>query len=116
MILDELGLQFFFFFVDESLSTEILSARRMRWEAPVAVKIAQQTFLKQIKAVEHALDDGRHWILGTQFTGADILLVTALLWGKRSKLILSAKLDAYASRAAIRPAYRAACSASGRQP
>jgi len=85
-------------------------------EAPVAVKIAQQTFLKQIKAVEHALDDGRHWILGTQFTGADILLVTALLWGKRSKLILSAKLDAYASRAAIRPAYRAACSASGRQP
>ena len=82
-------------------------------EAPGAVSVAKQTFSRQVDVLEHTLSDHREWILGSTFSGADILLARCLSWGASYDLALSGRLSDYLNRATNRDAYRDAIVASG---
>lgn len=76
-------------------------------EAPAAVAAAIEGFHKQVAVAEHALAD-REVLVGSHFTGADILLVTTLQWAIAYEIDLAPGLREYTKRHAARPAYRAA--------
>lgn len=67
-------------------------------------------FHVRLRHVERALADGRRWLLGDRFTGADISVGYALLLAKNLKLDdgFEPLTRAYWHRLADRPAYRAA--------
>lgn len=77
-------------------------------EAPAAVEVGTQTFLKQVKVVDRALRDGRDWLMGANFTGADILITGCLESGIHYGLSLAEPTSAYVARATSRAAYVAA--------
>jgi glutathione S-transferase len=79
-------------------------------EAPAAVAEAFAGFERQAATVESALDDGRPYLLGAAFTGADILLGTCLQWARFYERPLGDRLSAYSSRVMARPAYEKAAS------
>ncbi len=81
-------------------------------EAPNAIKAAEEGFQKQVRAAEITLADGRQFLLGGHFTGADMLLATCLAWARFYKLSLSESLDAYLERATSRTAYASASAAN----
>lgn len=74
-------------------------------EAPTAVAEAFAGFDRQVGTVEETLLDGRPYLLGSVFTGADILLGTCLQWATFYARPLSVGLLAYAGRLMERPAY-----------
>ena len=73
-------------------------------EAPTAVAEAFAGFDRQVATVESALSDGRPFLLGDIFTGADILLGTCLQWAAFYGRALADGLSAYSSRVLARPA------------
>jgi glutathione S-transferase len=73
-------------------------------EAPIAVAEAFAGFDRQVATVENALRDGRPFLLGDTFTGADILLGTCLQWAAFYGRALAEGLSAYSSRVLARPA------------
>jgi glutathione S-transferase len=75
-------------------------------EAANAVVAAREGFQKQVRVAEQALEAKGPYILGSVFTGADILLASCLSWAERLELPLSATLQDYLQRATSRPAYR----------
>lgn len=81
-------------------------------EAPVAVDAALAYFQRQIGSVARALDDGRPWLMGDRFTGADMLLTTCLTWATRLEQPLADSLISLRDRAIARPAYRVAAAAN----
>jgi glutathione S-transferase len=81
-------------------------------EAPVAVDAALAYFQRQIGSVATALDDGRDWLMGARFTGADMLLTTCLTWATRLEQPLADSLVRFRDRATARPAYVAAMAAN----
>ena len=80
--------------------------------APIAVESALAYFQRQIGSVGVALNDGRVWLMGDHFTGADILLTTCLTWATRLEQPLADSLVRYRDRATARPAYAAAVAAN----
>ncbi len=80
--------------------------------APVAVDAAFAYFQRQIGSVAAAFDDGRTWLMGARFTGADILLTTCLTWASGLNQPLADSLVRYRDRATARPAYIAAVAAN----
>lgn len=76
-------------------------------EAPAAVTTAIEGFHKQVAVAEQALAN-RDVLVGSQFTGADILLVTTLKWAIAYEVTLAPRLLEYTKLHAARPAYRAA--------
>ncbi len=85
-------------------------------EAPNAVKAAEEGFQKQVRAAELTLGDARAFLLGEEFTGADMLLASCLAWAKLCKLPLSESLEAYLERATSRKAYTTATAANALPP
>ena len=77
-------------------------------EAPIAVEEAFAGFDRQIMAAEAKLGDGRSYLLGEIFTGADILLTTCLDWQTFYDRPLPPWLAAYRGRIRTRPAYQSA--------
>lgn len=77
-------------------------------EAPEAVRAARAYFDRQAGTIATQLGDGRPWLMGEAFTGADILLATTLDWAMISDIALPEPLLAYRERARARPAYAAA--------
>jgi glutathione S-transferase len=73
-------------------------------EAPNAVSEAFAGFDRQVATVEGTLGDGRPFLLGDSFTGADILLGTCLQWATFYGRALAEGLSAYSSRVLSRPA------------
>ena len=82
-------LEWCFFIVTELDSTSLYVMRRhgtnkglahLYGGAPNVVDKAAQYFRDQLKHVEVALLDGRKYLMGDQFTTADILLSTCLSW------------------------------------
>jgi len=67
-------------------------------------------FHVRLRHVERALADGRAWLLGERFTGADISVGYALLLARNLKLDdgFEPLTSAYWQRLAVRPAYLAA--------
>ena len=81
-------------------------------QAPVAVEVAKQTFLRQCGVLDAALSDQRSWILGEDFCGADILLANCLAWGDGYQLPLTDTVRAYMKRTTSRNCYQDAIVAS----
>jgi len=81
-------LEWCFFIVTELDSTSLYVMRRHRADAlgpiygiaPEVVAKAGEYFREQLRHVEAALRDGRTYLMGDQFTSADILLTTCLDW------------------------------------
>ena len=85
-------------------------------EAPNAVRAAGDYFVKYVGVAEQQLADGRAFILGERFTGADILLNSCLAWAKFLDLEIGRGLQKYLKRTSDRPAYRAAVKANFPHP
>jgi len=77
-------------------------------ESPVAVKSAGEYFLRQAGVMERRLADGRNFLMGDVFSGADLLLSTCLAWARMVHLELPPHLEAFQVRISRREAYRAA--------
>ncbi len=75
-------------------------------EAANAVLAARAGFEKQVRVAEQALQAKGPYILGSVFTGADILLATCLGWAGRLDISLAPTLREYYERTTSRPAYR----------
>ena len=81
-------LEWCFFIVTELDSTSLYVMRRhiadalgpIYGVAPDVVAKAGEYFREQLRHVEVALQDGRTFLMGDQFTSADILLTTCLDW------------------------------------
>ena len=107
-----------FFIMAELDATSLYVLRRhvglpdVYGEAPVAVDAAIAYFQRQVGTVARSLDDGRAWLLGNQFCGADILMTTCLDWAARYELPLADSLMGYLARATARPTYAAARAAN----
>lgn len=81
-------------------------------EAPNAVNAAREGFDKQVRVADQALAARGPFILGSRFTGADILLTTCLAWAERSELPLTETLREYVKRTTAREAYAPAVAAN----
>ncbi len=83
-------------------------------ESPVASKVARDYFTKMIEAAAVRFADGRPYLLGDQFSGADMLMMTILIWAKRLEppLALPVAFEDLHDRIAKRPAYQAAVAAN----
>ncbi|MEE9279460.1 MAG: glutathione S-transferase family protein [Myxococcota bacterium] len=77
-------------------------------EAPNAITAAREGFAKQIHVAELTLSDGRAYLLGDSFTGADMLLASCVAWARHYELPLTDVLESYLERATSRGAYRRA--------
>jgi glutathione S-transferase len=81
-------------------------------EAPAALESAAGYFATQLRHAEHALQDGRQFLVGGQFTTADMLLTTCLTWAVDYGVPVTPACLAYAERVTSRPAYTAALAAN----
>lgn len=114
-------LEWCFFIVTELDSTSLYVMRRhgnvkglshLYGEAPDVVARAAEYFQKQLRHVDVALSDGRKYLLGEQFTTADILLTTCLTWAIDYGVAICDSAAPYLDRIQDRPAYVAASKAN----
>ncbi len=76
--------------------------------APNALHAAREGFVRQARAVELRLAASGPYVLGGNFSGADILLTTCLNGAIRRKIDLPGTLLEYLQRTTARPAYQRA--------
>ena len=110
-------LEWCFFIVTELDSTSLYVMRRhgtnkglahLYGDAPVVVSQAADYFRQQLRFVDSALADGRKYLMGDQFTTADILLTTCLTWAIDYDVGISDIAVPYLDRNVKRQAYAAA--------
>ena len=108
-------LEWCFFIVAELDSTTLYVIRRhgtnlshLYGDAPEVVAKAGEYFRQQLRHVETTLADGRPYLLGDQFTTADILLVTCLTWAIDYGVGICENAWPYLERLTSREAYRKA--------
>jgi glutathione S-transferase len=80
--------------------------------APNVVRRAGEYFREQLPNVDVALRDGRSYLMGDQFTTADILLTTCLTWAIDYGVGVCESAEPYLARTTARPAYRAGAKAN----
>lgn len=90
------------------------SLREIYGEAANAVRAAQKGFQKQVRVADQKLALQGPYILGNDFSGADILLTTCLTWSERFELPLTQRLLEYKRLTTSREAYRRAVAANER--
>jgi glutathione S-transferase len=114
-------LEWCFFIVAELDSTSLYVMRRhgtinglahIYGEAPTVVSQAAEYFRHQLRHVDVALSDGRTYLMGDQFTTADIILTTCLTWAIEYGVGLCDSAVPYLDRAKSRPAYQLAATAN----
>ncbi len=104
-------LEWCFFVISELDATSLYVMRRhgdlrhIYGEAPMANAAAAAYFQRQMRTVERALEDGRHYILGDRFCAADILLSTCVTWANRYGVSVADAVAGYNQRATARVAY-----------
>jgi glutathione S-transferase len=81
-------------------------------EAPAALESAAGYFTTQLRHAEHALQDGRPFLVGRRFTTADMLLTTCLTWAVSYRVPVTAACLDYMERITSRPAYHASVAAN----
>ena len=79
-------------------------------ESPVAIQSAGEYFLRQVAEMDRRLTDGRPFLLGENFSAADLLLATCLSWAKIVRLPLSPRLEEYLAGVTSRAGYQEAFS------
>jgi glutathione S-transferase len=107
-------LEWCFFIVTELDSTSLYVMRRHRADAlgpiygvaPEVVAKAAEYFREQLRHVETALCDGRTYLMGDQFSSADILLTTCLDWAIAYGVGICDNAHPYRDRIHQRPAYQ----------
>jgi glutathione S-transferase len=107
-------LEWCFFIVAELDSTSLYVMRRhdlqglahIYGHAPDVVLKAAEYFRQQLGHVEVALSDGRKYLMGDQFTSADILLTTCLVWAIDYGVGVCDATRPYRDRLTSRPAYQ----------
>ena len=85
-------------------------------EAPAAVECAKTYFFKQLGLVDQTLRAGAPFLMGDQFTTADILLTTCLTWAILRNAPMHDSCRAYLERITSRAAYRTALAANAPRP
>jgi glutathione S-transferase len=106
-------LEWCFFIVTELDSTSLYVMRRHSADAlgpiygvaPEVVAKAGEYFREQLRHVEVALGDGRTFLMGNQFTSADILLTTCLEWAIAYGVGICDIAHPYLERIKTRPGY-----------
>jgi glutathione S-transferase len=109
-------LEWCFFIVTELDSTSLYVMRRhsanalgpIYGVAPDVVAKAGEYFREQLRHVEAALADGRVYLMGDQFTSADILLTTCLDWAIAYGVGICDNARPYLARIQKREAYKQA--------
>jgi glutathione S-transferase len=110
-------LEWCFFIVTELDSTSLYVMRRhgtvkglahIYGHAPEVVRQAGEYFRGQLRNVDVALRDGRTYLMGDQFTTADILLSTCLTWAIDYGVGICDSAVPYLERTTARRAYTAA--------
>ena len=76
-------------------------------EAPQAIAAAVEGFNKQVDVADQYLAS-KQYLVGEQFTGADIMLSSVLGWAAFYGIDLAANLREYNERTTARPAFAAA--------
>jgi glutathione S-transferase len=107
-------LEWCFFIVAELDSTSLYVMRRhdlqglahIYGHAPDVVVKAAEYFQQQLRHVEVALSDGRKYLMGDQFTSADILLTTCLVWAIDYGVGVCDTATPYLDRVTSRRAYK----------
>ncbi len=107
-------LEWCFFIVTELDSTSLYVMRRhsasalghIYGVAPEVTAKAGEYFREQLRHVEVALDDGRSFLMGDQFTSADILLTTCLEWAINYEVGICDIAKPYLARIQQRPGYQ----------
>ena len=74
-------------------------------ESPVAADSAREYFLRQSGEIARRLSDGRTYLLGDDFSVADILVSTCLAWARFVGIDVVEALSDYQSRVTARPAF-----------
>ena len=114
-------LEWCFFVVAELDSTSLYVMRRhgtnnglahIYGEAPAVVSKAAEYFREQLQYVDVALADGRTYLMGDQFTTADIILTTCLTWAIDYGVGICDSALPYLERTRARPAYQRASAAN----
>ena len=81
-------------------------------EAPAANNTAREYFLRMIQSAVPAMPSKGNFLLGRDFSGADILMISCLNFSDRFDFILPAEITAYRERVSARPTYQAALKAN----
>lgn len=81
-------------------------------DAPAANRTAREYFDKMIRASAVDLADGRRFLTGDRFTGADICMTTCLDWAERYECALPVAWLEYRERVRERPSYAASIAAN----
>ena len=81
-------------------------------EAPAANAAARGYFDRMITAAAREIEDGRTYLLGAEFSGADILMTTCLDWALAYDVPLPDPWPAYRERTVARPAHVRAVAAN----
>jgi glutathione S-transferase len=84
-------------------------------DAPVAVESSKAYFLKQLGHVDQTLCEGRDFLMGDEFTTADILLATCLTWAIALNVPIYDSCRAYLEHVTARLAYQTALAANARR-
>ncbi|MEH2472910.1 glutathione S-transferase [Nitrobacteraceae bacterium AZCC 2161] len=114
-------LEWCFFVVAELDSTSLYVMRRhgtvnglahIYGESPAVVTKAGEYFRDQLRHVDVALSDGRTYLMGDQFTTADIILTTCLTWAIDYGVGICDSAMPYLERTKARPAYQRAALAN----
>lgn len=74
-------------------------------DAPAANQVAEEYFTRMINAAARRIDDGRQHLLGEDFSGVDIAMMTCLDWALRYGIALPEIFESYRRRVSARPAY-----------
>jgi glutathione S-transferase len=94
--------------------TAILIPEGHRFGAPAAVESSKAYFLKQLDHVDQTLQASGHFLMGEEFTIADILLTTCLTWAVALEVPVHDNCRAYLERVMARTAYQTALAANQR--
>ena len=81
-------------------------------EAPTANAAARGYFERMITAAAREIEDGRTYLLGAEFSGADIVMTTCLDWALSYDAPLPERWLAYRKRTVARPAHARAVAAN----
>lgn len=76
-------------------------------EAPTAITAAIDGFTKQVRAADLALTSS-DYLIGTDFTAADLMLTSVLTWAVAYDIEISNRLSAYSQLHTQRPAFKSA--------